>query len=66
MADESPQSAEPQEDDRPLNREERRALARGKKASKGGKKPIGSKKSNVRSQQPGGRVGKFQLPTKNG
>lgn len=50
----------------PLNREERRAKARGKKAGQPAKNPIGSKKSNVRSQMPGGGVGKFQLPTKNG
>lgn len=65
----NPEQQEPerQEDDRPLNREERRALARGKKSAKSGKQPIGSKKkSDVRSQMPTGGVGKFQLPTKNG
>ncbi|WP_026922367.1 hypothetical protein [Glycomyces arizonensis] len=67
MTTESPESAEPQEEaDQPLNREERRAAARGKKGAKGGKQPIGSKKSKVRSQMPKGGVGKFQLPTKNG
>lgn len=50
----------------PLNREQRRAQARGKKTAKAAKNPIGAKKSNVRSQMPGGGVGKFQLPTKNG
>jgi hypothetical protein len=58
-----PQEAESEE---PLNREQRRALARGKKASKTGHQPIGSKKGNVRSQTPKGGPGKFQLPTKNG
>jgi hypothetical protein len=50
----------------PLNREQRRALARGKKAEKSGHKAIGNKKGSVRSQMPKGGVGKFQLPTKNG
>ncbi|WP_030157754.1 hypothetical protein [Glycomyces sp. NRRL B-16210] len=58
--------AEAEETAEPLNREERRAKARGKKAGQPAKNPIGSKKSNVRSQMPGGGVGKFQLPTKNG
>jgi hypothetical protein len=58
-----PQEAESEE---PLNREQRRALARGKKAAKTGHQPIGSKKGNVRSQTPKGGPGKFQLPTKNG
>jgi len=49
----------------PLNREERRALARGKKGG-AGKQQIGSKNSSVRSQMPKGGPGKFQLPTKNG
>lgn len=66
MTTEPPENSEQQEQDRPLNREERRALAHGKKGAKGGKKPIGSKKSAVRSQMPKGGVGKFQLPTKNG
>ncbi|GAB3644679.1 hypothetical protein [Glycomyces tarimensis] len=71
MTSESPKAAEPSEDaeqtepSEPLNREQRRALARGKKGATG-KKAIGSKKSNVRSQLPNGGVGKFQLPTKNG
>jgi hypothetical protein len=51
----------------PLNREQRRALARGKKAAKTtGHQPIASKKGNVRSQMAKGGPGKFQLPTKNG
>lgn len=50
----------------PLNREQRRALARGKKAEKTGHQAIGNKKGSVRSQMPKGGVGKFQLPTKNG
>ncbi|MEU6859099.1 hypothetical protein AB0B28_09550 [Glycomyces sp. NPDC046736] len=60
------EAPEPQHDENaePLNREERRALARGKKTGKA-KQPIG-KKSNVRSQMPKGGPGKFQLPTKNG
>lgn len=67
MTKESPETPESQEADKPLNREERRALARGKKSAKGGKQPIGAtKKSNARSQMPKGGVGKFQLPTKNG
>ncbi|MCC3764934.1 hypothetical protein K3N28_17895 [Glycomyces sp. TRM65418] len=62
------EAPEPQEGEarEPLNREERRALARGKKAGKSGHQPIGSKKGNVRSQTPKGGPGKFQLPTKNG
>ncbi len=66
MTKESPETPESQEADKPLNREERRALARGKKNVKGGKQPIGAKKSSARSQMPKGGVGKFQLPTKNG
>lgn len=50
----------------PLNREQRRALARGKKAEKTGHQPIGNKKGGVRSQMPKGGPAKFQLPTKNG
>ena len=65
MTAESPKSPEPQETREPLNREERRALARGKKLGDS-KKPIGTKKGNVRSQMPKGGPGKFQLPTKNG
>jgi hypothetical protein len=49
----------------PLNRAERRAAARGKSGGKG-KQSIGEKKSQRRSQQPKGPVGKFMLPTKNG
>lgn len=64
------EAPEPQQDAaesaEPLNREQRRALARGKKAGKTGHQAIGNKKSNVRSQTPKGGVGKFQLPTKNG
>ncbi|MCD0442723.1 hypothetical protein LO763_03670 [Glycomyces sp. A-F 0318] len=64
------EAPEPQQDDaegaEPLNREQRRALARGKKTGKSGHQAIGDKKSNVRSQMPKGGVGKFQLPTKNG
>lgn len=61
------EAPEPQDaDDAPLNREERRALARGKKSGKAGHKSIGDKKGNARSQMPKGGVGKFQLPTKNG
>lgn len=50
----------------PLNREQRRALARGKKAEKTGHQAIGNKKGSVRSQMPKGGPSKFQLPTKNG
>ncbi|MQM24888.1 hypothetical protein [Glycomyces albidus] len=64
------ETPEPQQDtadtDAPLNREERRALARGKKTGKAGHQAIGDKKSKVRSQMPKGGPGKFQLPTKNG
>ncbi|THV28609.1 hypothetical protein [Glycomyces paridis] len=64
------EAPEPQQDAdeaaEPLNREQRRALARGKKAGKNGHQAIGNSKSNVRSQMPKGGVGKFQLPTKNG
>ena len=64
------ETPEPQQDAaesaEPLNREERRALARGKKTGKTGHQAIGSKKSSVRSQMPKGGPGKFQLPTKNG
>ncbi|HEX2145851.1 MAG TPA: hypothetical protein VHG10_15240 [Glycomyces sp.] len=65
-----PQEGEPDHEHdeaaEPLNREQRRALARGKKSTKSGHQPIGSKKGNVRSQTPKGGPGKFQLPTKNG
>ncbi|RRS00303.1 hypothetical protein [Glycomyces terrestris] len=62
------ETPEPQQDaaEAPLNREERRALARGKKTGHAGHKAIGDKKGKVRSQMPKGGVGKFQLPTKNG
>ncbi|PRY57704.1 hypothetical protein [Glycomyces artemisiae] len=63
---ETPEPQQDAADDAPLNREERRALARGKKAGKAGHQSIGDKKSKVRSQMPKGGVGKFQLPTKNG
>ncbi|HLU28408.1 MAG TPA: hypothetical protein VKZ65_08205 [Glycomyces sp.] len=66
MTTEPPETPEPKEAEKPLNREERRALARGKKSVKSGRQPIGSKKANARSQMPKGGVGKFQLPTKNG
>jgi hypothetical protein len=64
-----PQEADAEEGtvEEPLNREQRRALARGKKAAKTtGHQPIASKKGNVRSQMAKGGPGKFQLPTKNG
>ena len=60
------EAAEATTAEEPLNREQRRALARGKKAEKTGHKAIGNKKGSVRSQMPKGGVGKFQLPTKNG
>ena len=51
----------------PRNRQERRALARGKKGGAAAKNPMRTKKNGkLRSQLPTGRVGKFQLPTKNG
>jgi hypothetical protein len=64
MTAEAPEPQEAAEE--PLNREQRRALARGKKAGKTGHQAIGNKKGSVRSQMPKGGVGKFQLPTKNG
>lgn len=57
---------EPQEAAEPLNREERRALKRGKKGASVSKQPLAGKKGKVRSQLPNGGVGKHQLPTKNG
>ena len=64
---ENPESQEAAEESaEPLNREQRRALARGKKVGHNGHQDIGSKKSGVRSQMPKGGPGKFQLPTKNG
>ncbi|THV42934.1 hypothetical protein [Glycomyces buryatensis] len=63
MTDKTPETPEAEE---PLNREQRRALARGKKAGKPVKNPMDAKKSKGRSQLPGGGVGKHQLPTKNG
>ncbi|MFC3491326.1 hypothetical protein [Glycomyces rhizosphaerae] len=70
MTAEAPEPQEAEEEsaaEEPLNREQRRALARGKKASKTtGHQPIASKKGNVRSQMAKGGPAKFQLPTKNG
>ncbi|MDN3239842.1 hypothetical protein [Glycomyces tritici] len=72
MTAEAPKAQEAAEEatedtaEEPLNREQRRALARGKKAEKTGHQPIGNKKGGVRSQMPKGGPGKFQLPTKNG
>lgn len=63
MTAESSQEPEAEE---PLNREQRRALARGKKGKSAAKQPMGGKKGKLRSQLPTGGVGKFQLPTKNG
>lgn len=65
MTVESSQEHEHQAEE-PLNREQRRALARGKKAKSVAKQPMGGKKGKLRSQLPTGGVGKFQLPTKNG
>jgi len=69
MTAEAPKAQEAAEEntvEEPLNREQRRALARGKKAEKTGHQPIGNKKGGVRSQMPKGGPSKFQLPTKNG
>jgi hypothetical protein len=61
-----PQEAAEEGTEEPLNREQRRALARGKKAGKTGHQPISSKKGNMGSQMAKGGPAKFQLPTKNG
>ncbi|GAA2162577.1 MULTISPECIES: hypothetical protein [Glycomyces] len=69
MTAEAPKAEEAAEEttvEEPLNREQRRALARGKKAEKTGHQAIGNKKGSVRSQMPKGGPSKFQLPTKNG
>lgn len=69
MTAETPEPQKAEEEgtvEEPLNREQRRALARGKKAGNAGHQPMGSKKGSVRSQMPKGGPGKFQLPTKNG
>jgi hypothetical protein len=69
MTAEAPEPQEAEEEgtvEEPLNREQRRALARGKKTGHVGHQPMGSKKGSVRSQMPKGGPGKFQLPTKNG
>ncbi|GAB3999956.1 hypothetical protein GCM10029992_30270 [Glycomyces albus] len=60
------ESSQEHESEEPLNREQRRALARGKKGKSVAKQPVGGKKGKLRSQLPTGGVGKFQLPTKNG
>jgi hypothetical protein len=65
-AQEAAEAATEETAEEPLNREQRRALARGKKAEKTGHQPIGNKKGGVRSQMPKGGPAKFQLPTKNG
>jgi hypothetical protein len=71
MTAEAPEPQEAAEEgtegtEEPLNREQRRALARGKKAGKTGHQPISSKKGNMGSQMAKGGPAKFQLPTKNG